>query len=127
MRLFRVATPVSDIAAARAFYERTLGMEADDTVPTRLYFHCGPTIFVVVDWTVEGRGGPRPNLEHAYFATPELEQVLERATAAGAQGLTDIQVQPWGERSFYCADPDGNPLCFVDDQTLFLGRGAPWA
>ena len=30
-----------------------------------------------------------------------------------------IETQPWGERSFYCADPFGNKLCFVDDQTLF--------
>ena len=31
-----------------------------------------------------------------------------------------------GERSFYCTDPDRHPLCFVDADTLFLGRGAEW-
>jgi len=127
VRLYRVAVPVSDIAAARAFYELVLGMAADDTVPTRLYFHCGGTILATVDWTVEGRGGMRPNIDHVYFATAELEAVHERATAAGARDVTPIQVQPWGERSFYCGDPDGNPLCFVDDTTLFLGQGAEWS
>ena len=38
-----------------------------------------------------------------------------------------IETRPWGERSFYCLDPDGNQLCFVDDSTLFLGRGAEWS
>ena len=32
-----------------------------------------------------------------------------------------IVVRPWGERSFYAEDPTGNPLCFVDDRTLFTG------
>ena len=122
-----MAVPVSDIVASRRFYEHLLGMDADDTVPTRLYFHCGGTILAVVDWTVEGRGGARPNLEHVYLATDQLEAIHERAVAAAAGSITAIQVQPWGERSFYCVDPDGNPLCFVDDRTLFLGRGAPWA
>jgi len=30
--------------------------------------------------------------------------------------------RPWGERSFYAVDPFGNPLCFVDQKTLFTGR-----
>jgi catechol 2,3-dioxygenase-like lactoylglutathione lyase family enzyme len=126
--LFRVAVAASDLPASRRFYEHLLAIEADDTVPSRLYFHCGATIFVVVDWTVEGRGGTvQPNLEHAYFATDDVDAAHERAAAAGAGDLTPVREQPWGERSFYCADPDGHPLCFVDDGTLFLGRGAPWA
>lgn len=36
--------------------------------------------------------------------------------------LRPIQTQPWGERSFYCADPFGNKLCFVDEKTVFTGR-----
>jgi hypothetical protein len=30
---------------------------------------------------------------------------------------------PWGERSFYMHDPFGNPICLVNDRTLFLGSG----
>lgn len=32
-----------------------------------------------------------------------------------------MNVRPWGERSFYCRDPFGNGLCFVDEKTLFTG------
>jgi hypothetical protein len=38
------------------------------------------------------------------------------------QGAGDIVTRPWGERSFYAADPFGNRLCFVDEQTIFTGR-----
>ena len=126
MRLFRVAVPVSDIARARHFYEALLSMEADATVPSRLYFHCDGSILVAVDWGVEGSGPLRPNLEHVYLSTDDLEATHARARAAGADIVSSPAVRPWGERSFYCADPDGNPLCFVDQDTLFLGRGASW-
>jgi uncharacterized glyoxalase superfamily protein PhnB len=62
-----------------------------------------------------------------YFATDELDAVYERAVAAGAHQISPIEMQPWNERSFYCLDPDGNRLCFVDDATLFLGGGAEWS
>ena len=39
----------------------------------------------------------------------------------------DTVPQPWGERSFYCLDLDGNRLCFVDEATLVPGRGAAWS
>jgi catechol 2,3-dioxygenase-like lactoylglutathione lyase family enzyme len=41
MRVFRIAIPASQIERSRAFYEGVLALEADDTVPSRLYFHCG--------------------------------------------------------------------------------------
>jgi len=59
--------------------------------------------------------------------TDDLDSAHQRATEARARELTTIERRPWGERSFYCVDPDGNRLCFVDDATLFLGRGADWA
>lgn len=127
MRLFRVVVPVRDLARSRAFYEAVLGLDVDDTVPTRLYFHCGDVILAVVDPTVEQDQPHRPNPELVYLATDELDSAFARAEAAGARHLSPIEVRPWGERSFYCQDPDGNPLCFVDDQTLFTGRGAAWA
>jgi hypothetical protein len=37
--------------------------------------------------------------------------------------LGKIAQRPWGERSFYAADPFGNPLCFVARDSVFTGRG----
>jgi len=126
MRVFRIAIPVSRIELSRAFYEVVLGIPADDTVPSRLYFHCGDVILALIDWTVEGRHDLQPTPDNVYLATADLEAVCDRAVVAGARITSGIEVRPWGERSFYCLDPDGNRLCFVDDSTLFLGRGADW-
>jgi uncharacterized glyoxalase superfamily protein PhnB len=127
VRVFRVAVPASRIDVSREFYEQVLGIEVDATVPSRLYFHCGDVIVALIDWTVEGRSDLRPTPDNIYLATDELYAVFERARAAGARIVSPIEQRPWGERSFYCLDPDGNQLCFVDDDTLFVGRGAEWA
>jgi len=127
VRVFRIAIPASQIDRSRAFYEQLLGIGVDDTVPSRLYFHCGDVIVALIDWTVEGRADFRPTPDNIYLATDELDAVQDRAVAAGARILSPIEQRAWGERSFYCLDPDGNHLCFVDDTTLFLGMGAEWA
>src|SRR5437016_4386031 len=108
MRVFRIAIPASRIDVSRGLYESVLDLTADDTVPSRLYFHCGDVIVALIDWTVEGRGAFEPTPEHLYFATGELDAVYERAVAAGAREVSPIDKRPWGERSFYCLDPDGN-------------------
>ena len=125
-RVFRIAIPASQIELSRSFYERVLGFPADDTVPSRLYFHCGNVILALIDWTVEGRSRLQPTPDNVYFAASELDAVYARAVAAGARITSPIDERLWGERSFYCLDPDGNRLCFVDESTLFLGRGAAW-
>jgi len=127
MRIFRLTIPAANHPASRAFYEQVLGMAADDTVPSRLYFHCGDVILALIDWSVEGRGEVRSLPDDLYLATNELDAVYARAVAAGATVVSGIETRPWHERSFYCLDPDGHQLCFVDDTTLFLGRGADWA
>jgi predicted enzyme related to lactoylglutathione lyase len=127
MRVFRIAIPASQIEPSRRFYEAVLGVDADDTVPSRLYFHCGAVIVAVIDWMVEPLAPFQATPEYLYFATDELDAAHARAEAAGADHLSTIETRPWGERSFYCVDPDGNRLCFVDDTTLFLGQGASWA
>ena len=127
MRVFRVAIPVLDIATSRSFYERLLGVEADDTVPSRIYFHCGDVILAIIDWKVESLGPFHPTPENLYLSTSDVDATYQRAQEIGAGNLTSLETQPWGERSFYCSDPDGNLLCFVADDSLFLGRGADWA
>lgn len=130
MRAFRIALPVSDLDQSRAFYERVLALKADDTVPSRLYLHCDGFIVALIDWAIENHGEPspvRPMQDHLYFATDDLEAAMDRAVAAGAEITSPVEVRPWGERSFYCTDPDGHPICFVDNETVFLGRGASWS
>jgi uncharacterized glyoxalase superfamily protein PhnB len=124
VRLFRVIVPVSDVNRAARFYETVLGVAGKRVSPGRHYFECGGTILACFDPRADGDNfDAKPNPDHLYFAVADLESVFERAGRAGcAQIDVAIKKQPWGERSFYCQDPFGNPLCFVDERTCFTDK-----
>ena len=122
-RLFRVILPVFDIEAAAFFYARLLGAPGTRVSSGRHYFDCAGTILACYDALADGDpepGGPNP--QHVYFSVDDLDAAQMRAKDAGCRELTAIEVRPWGERSFYARDPFGNPICFVDSQTLFTGE-----
>ena len=121
-RLFRVILPVSDIEAAASFYGRVLAMPGVRVSTGRHYFDCGGTILACYDALADTDPQPvAPNPQYIYFSVDDLEAALARAGQAGCSELGAIDVRPWGERSFYARDPFGNPICFVDSQTLFTG------
>ena len=122
-RLFRVILPVSEIEAAASFYADVLGMPGDRVSPGRHYFSCGGTILACYEALIDGdpeRAGPNP--QHVYFSVDDLEAAHERVRRSGGE-VTPIEIRPWGERSFYATDPFGNPICFVDSETLFTHSG----
>ena len=57
-----------------------------------------------------------PVFRHARF-----EGALARVREAGGEIEAPIETMPWGERMFYAKDPFGNPISFVDQETLFVG------
>jgi uncharacterized glyoxalase superfamily protein PhnB len=125
--LFRVILPVLDIEAAASFYAQVLGIPGARVSGGRHYFDCRGTILACYDALADGdpeQVGPNP--QYVYFGVDDLDAAHKRADKAGCRQLSEIEVQPWGERSFYARDPFGNPICFVDSQTLFTGpRGRP--
>jgi catechol 2,3-dioxygenase-like lactoylglutathione lyase family enzyme len=131
-RLFRVIVPVDDLNRAAEFYATLLASAGHRVSNGRHYFACGDVILALYDPRADGDArDPRPNFDHIYFAVADLEAVHQRAEAAGCLSrevgdgglaMGEIARRPWGERSFYLADPFGNPLCFVDEQSLFTGR-----
>jgi catechol 2,3-dioxygenase-like lactoylglutathione lyase family enzyme len=125
-RLFRVILPVSDIEAAASFYSGVLGMPGDRVSPGRHYFSCGGTILACYDSLADGDPEHvRPNPQHIYFSVDDLEAVHEKVRRSSGTDITPIECRPWGERSFYANDPFGNPVCFVDSNTLFT-RSSDW-
>ena len=72
---------------------------------------------------------PHPAAKALYFTVRNLEAAFERAAALGCLSREDVHdapgggivVRPWGERSFYAEDPWGNPLCFVEEGTVYTG------
>jgi catechol 2,3-dioxygenase-like lactoylglutathione lyase family enzyme len=133
IRLFRVIMPVTNIEEAATFYRALFDQPGFRVSSGRHYFECGEVILAVYDAQADGdRAAVRSNPEHVYFAVPDLEAVFKRAetvgglskeTGDGALPMGSVARRPWGERSFYMHDPSGNPLCFVDEQSVY--RGSP--
>ena len=106
-----------------AFYQRLFDTDGRVIHGGRVYFDCGPVILAIV----ENSGTPIG--DHIYFSTANLEAVHSRARELDCLEKDEVHrapsgeitVRPWGERSFYCRDPFGNGLCFVDEMTLFTG------
>jgi catechol 2,3-dioxygenase-like lactoylglutathione lyase family enzyme len=128
-RLFRVILPVDDLGRAHEFYAALLAQEGMRVSPGRHYFRCGEVTLALYSPAGDGDDSrPRPNFDHVYFAVDNLDEVHSRAVGIGglSEAIGDgnlpmgqIAKRPWGERSFYLSDPFGNPLCFVDDSTVF--------
>lgn len=135
VRLFRVIMPVTDIEQAARFYRALLDQPGFRVSTGRHYFECGGVILAVYDAKADGDDAPvRSNPQHIYLAVSDLEEVFDRARRLGGLStelgdgdlpMGSIARRPWGERSFYMFDPAGNPLCFVDEQSVYRGGPPP--
>lgn len=131
VRLFRVIMPVSDIEEAARFYGAVLQQGGERVSGGRHYFDCDGIILACLEAAADGDAvNLAARSEHVYFAVADLERTRERCVEARAalesgdvhgEPAGEIVTRPWGERSFYARDPFGNPICFVDDTTLFTG------
>lgn len=130
--LYRVIIPAGDREVSARFYSALFDQPGMPVSGGRQYFRCGAVVLAV--YSPAGDGDPttpHANFGHVYFAVEDLEAYFERAqaldcldatTGDGLLPMGEIATRPWGERSFYCHDPFGNPLCVVDAATLFTGR-----
>jgi catechol 2,3-dioxygenase-like lactoylglutathione lyase family enzyme len=101
-QFFRLSVEVGNLEGGLEFYSRLLGLQGRKQPGSRCYFDCGPVTLSVLD--VSSSGTPHPAAKALYF------------TPGGG-----IVVRPWGERSFYVVDPWKNPLCFVEEGTVYTG------
>ena len=123
-RLFRLNVEVGDIDRAAPFYAELLGLEARPQMGSRVYLNAGGVTLQVVQVPE-----PHPAAKALYFAVADLDAAHARASALGCLSGEAVHgtpagaptVRPWGERSFYADDPWGNPLCFVEEGTLYEG------
>lgn len=129
-KLYRVILQVSDLDKAAEFYTKLLGTEGRRIHGGfRHYFDCGAVILALVDPSADDAEA-RPNPDNIYFSVADIEAVHGRARELGCLSTGDVHgapageivKRPWGERSFYGFDPFGNPICFVEESTVFTGR-----
>ena len=124
---FRLNIEVGDLDEAAEFYGTLLGIEGRRQAGSRCYFNCGPVTLQVVD--VSAASEPHPAAKALYFTVKDLDAIFERAVALDCRSngnvhgtaAGEISVKPWGERSFYAEDRWKNPLCFVEEGTVYPG------
>lgn len=125
--LFRINVEVGNLDQAADFYRNLFGIEGRKQAGSRCYFTCGAVTLQVVD--VSSAGKPHPAAKALYFTVKDLDSIFARAKALGCLSREDvhgvsgggISVRPWGERSFYAEDKWHNPLCFVEEGTIYPG------
>ena len=123
-QFFRLNIEVGDLDRAEEFYSKLLGLQGRRQAGSRVYFKAGPVTLQVVQMP-----NPHPAAKALYFTLKELEPAFERAKELGSLSQESVHdapgggivVRPWGERSFYSVDPWGNPLCFVEEGTVYAG------
>ena len=126
--VFRVILQVSDLEKAVEFYSKLFDAKGRRIRGARHYFDCGSVILAIVDPTSDGEKAKKTP-DYLYLAVRDLEKVHARARSLGCLSKEkvhedpagDIVTRPWGERSFYAEDPWQNPLCFVEEGTVYAG------
>jgi len=126
-QFFRLNVEVGNLDQAINFYSTLLGVQGRKQPGARSYFECGPVTLSVID--VSSVGSPHTSAKALYFTVRNLEAAFERAKELGCLSQESVHdapgggivVRPWGERSFYALDPWGNPLCFVEEGTVYTG------
>jgi len=126
-QFFRLNVEVGNLEQAINFYSTLLGVQGRKQPGARSYFECGAVTLSVID--VSSIGSPHTAAKALYFTVKNLEAAFDRAKALGCLSQESVHdapgggivVRPWGERSFYALDPWGNPLCFVEEGTVYTG------
>lgn len=126
MKLYRIIFPVTDIEKAAAFYGDLFEQAGQRVSPGRHYFDLGGTILAcydpVADGDDAGNGWKFHKNQYIYIAVKDLENIHRKLLGSESKAVdAAIETMPWGERLFYAGDPFGNPVCFVDEKTIFTG------
>ena len=123
-QFFRLNIEVGDLDRAIEFYSKLLDLQGRRQPGSRVYYNAGPVTLQVVQVQQ-----PHTAAKALYFTVKDLDAAFARAKELGCLSQESVHdapgggivVRPWGERSFYAEDPWKNPLCFVEEGTVYTG------
>lgn len=118
---------VSDQENSTQFYSRVLGVQPALHVPGMTEFHLGEGVVLglmpeagiqrllgdALPNPSAAQGIPRAEL---YLVVTDALAYYQRALAAGALHLSELEPRDWGDTAAYCLDPDGHVLAFAEAQ-----------
>lgn len=117
LALYMSAIRVKTLESAVPFYDELLGQSGVLVSPGRHYYYLGGVALALREPNAHDLE-LLPNPDWIYIATNDLEKARKNADLAGAHVTEEIQTLPWGARSFYLRDPDGNGICFTQEETI---------
>jgi len=120
MRLDGFGLMVEDMGRMIRFYRDVLGFEIREAEDTgNVYLVKDGTLFLLygrqdfekmTHRKYQYLKGLNGHFEIALYVDtfPEVDAAYEKAVAAGAQPVLPPEDEPWGQRTCYIADPEGN-------------------
>ena len=120
MKLDGFGIMVNDMDAMIRFYRDVLGFEIkEDENTSNVFLEKDGTLFLLyrrsdfekmTDRTFSYCSGINGHYEIALSVEnyAEVDKAYEAVVAAGAQGIMEPVTEPWGQRTCYIADPEGN-------------------
>lgn len=120
MRLDGFGIFVDDMAVMVRFYRDVLGFEIkEDENTSNVFLEKDGTLFLLYRKTdfekMTNRKFSYCNGVNGHYEIAlgvenyaEVDKEYERITKAGAQGILEPTTEPWGQRTCYIADPEGN-------------------
>lgn len=126
MRYTATVLAVSDVRAARAFYEDLFGLTLAADYGKNITFTCGLSLQESFGWLVgveDAAIARRPNNMELAFETRDLDGFLARLKAyPAARQLGAVVRHSWGQRVVRFYDPDGHLIEVGEDMQLVTQR-----
>jgi catechol 2,3-dioxygenase-like lactoylglutathione lyase family enzyme len=114
MKLVRTCLLVSDVRALRDFYRKVLKLTPEPDLPEYAEFDVGGGGLALYDVRYHNRlapGSAKAGQNRSAMIEVEVEDVdaeYARLRRAVQQWVKPPTTQPWGSRSIYFRDPEGN-------------------
>ena len=134
MKLDGFGLLVKDMGVMIRFYRDVLGFEIRESEDTEnVYLIKDGTLFMLYERKnfdkLTGRRyeyvkGLNGHFEIALYVDTfeEVDREFARAVALGAQSVLEPETEPWGQRTCYIADPEGNLIEIGSFNRPFEGR-----
>ena len=94
----------NDFEASRAFYNGVIGLEGGDGLDWILFFGTDKREVQLSVMKLDIKAHIHPDVS---IEVDDVDEIHERAVAAGAEIVYPLTDEPWGLRRFFVRDPNG--------------------